>query len=319
MDSQAFTPVLGAVLPVVIIALAGVALRKANWLTEDADASLLKVTINLLSPCLILDSILGNKALQQAGNVLLPPLIGYLTVAAGIAVAMLFRRAAGSKSELEGKTFAFTVGVHNYGYVAIPLGLLLFERETLGVLFVHNIGTELAFWTIGIAMLGGPDAGEGWRKLFSPPVLAILVALGINFAGGKALLPEFVVTTAHLLGQCAIPLGVILVGAMIADEFHEFHSEGSWRMILAGSVLRLGVLPLAFLLLAKWLPCSIELKRVMVLQAAMPSAVFPIILAKHYGGDVATAVRVSLGTTIAAVVTIPLWLRAGAKILGFEL
>ena len=319
MDSQAFTSVLGAVLPVVSIALAGVALRKANWLTEDADSSLLKVTINLLSPCLILDSILGNKALQQAENVLLPPIIGFITVAIGISVAMLFRRAAGAKEQLEGRTFAFTVGVYNYGYIAFPLGLLLFDRETVGVLFVHNVGTELAFWVIGIAMLGGPNAGEGWRKIFSPPVVAIAVALGINFAGGKALLPEFVVTTAHLLGQCAIPLGVILVGAMIADEFHEFHSQGSWRMILVGSVLRLGVLPLAFLLLAKWLPCSVELKRVLMLQAAMPSAVFPIILAKHYGGDVAVAVRVSLGTTIAAVVTIPIWLRIGAKILGFEL
>jgi predicted permease len=319
MDSQAFTTVLGAVLPVVTIALAGVALRKANWLTEDADASLLKVTINLLSPCLILDSILGNKALQQPGNVLLAPLIGYATVAAGIAFAMLFRRAAGAKDPLEGRTFAFTVGVYNYGYIAIPLGMLLFDRETVGVLFVHNVGTEFAFWTIGLVMLGGANAGAGWHKLLSPPVLAIPVALGINFAGGKALLPEFVVTTAHLLAQCAIPLGVILVGAMIADEFHEFHAAGSLRMIAVASVLRLGVLPLAFLLLAKWLPCSVELKRVMMLQAAMPSAVFPIILAKHYGGDVAAAVRISLGSTLVAVVTIPLWLRIGARILGIEL
>ncbi len=319
MDSQAFITVLGAVLPVVSIALAGVALRKTNCLTEDADASLLKVTINLLSPCLILDSVLGNKALHEAGNVLLPPFIGFLTVTAGIAVAMLFRRAAGAKSELEGRTFAFTVGVYNYGYVAIPLGLMLFNKETIGVLFVHNVGVELAFWTIGLAMLGGANAGEGWRKIFSPPVIAIIAAVGINFVGGEALLPAFVLKTAHLLGQCAIPLGVILVGAMIADEFHEFHSEGSWRMILVGAVLRLGVLPLVFLLVAKWLPCSVELKRVMMLQAAMPSAVFPIILAKHYGGDVASAVRVSLGTSIAAIVTIPLWLRVGAKILGFEL
>ena len=36
---------------------------------------------------------------------------------------------------------------------------------------------------------------------------------------------------------------------------------------------------LLFLLLAKFLPASIELKRVMVIEAAMPAAVFPIILA----------------------------------------
>ena len=53
-------------------------------------------------------------------------------------------------------------------------------------------------------------------------------------------------------------------------------------------------------------------------QAAMSAAVFPIVMAKHYGGDPATALRVVLGTSLVGLVTIPLWLRVGMKFVGLE-
>jgi predicted permease len=75
-------------------------------------------------------------------------------------------------------------------------------------------------------------------------------------------------------------------------------------------------LPVLFLVLARYLPCSLELKRVITIQAAMPAAVFPIIIAKHYGGDPATALRVVLGTSLVGFITIPLWLKFGLKWVG---
>jgi predicted permease len=68
--------------------------------------------------------------------------------------------------------------------------------------------------------------------------------------------------------------------------------------------------------LAKFLPCSIELKRVILLQGAMPSAVLPIVLAKHYGGDPRTALQVVIGTSLAGLVTIPLWIDFGGRVIG---
>ncbi|MCE2828062.1 MAG: AEC family transporter, partial [Verrucomicrobium sp.] len=55
----------------------------------------------------------------------------------------------------------------------------------------------------------------------------------------------------------------------------------------------------------------VELKRVLVVQAAMPAGVFPIVLSRLYGGDPATAVRIVAGTTLLSLVTIPLWIRWG--------
>jgi predicted permease len=75
-------------------------------------------------------------------------------------------------------------------------------------------------------------------------------------------------------------------------------------------------MPLLFLLLARFLPCSVEFKRVLVLQAAMPSAVLPIVLTKHCGGDPRTALQVVLGTSFAGLLTIPLWIHFGGRAVG---
>ena len=71
------------------------------------------------------------------------------------------------------------------------------------------------------------------------------------------------------------------------------------------------MLPVAFLLLAKFVPFSPELKRVLVVQAAMPSGMMPLVLARHYGGQPLIAAQIIVGTTLLGVLVIPLWLYLG--------
>jgi predicted permease len=308
-----------AVLPVFVISLAGILLRKINWLTEEADQSLLRLTINVLAPALIVDSILANHALTQPGNLLVAPLVGFGTVALGIYAALGCARWAGLKSRQTASTFALCVGIYNYGYVPVPLVNSLFHDDgTLGVLFVHNLGVDVALWTLGLHLIDATGSSKGWRKLLSPPVLAIVVAVPLNLLHADRWIPQAVLVTAKMLGQCAVPMGIILIGATIADHSHEFPAASGWPVIGWASLLRLGLLPVGFLILAKYLPCPIELKRVIVIQAAMPAAVFPIVMAKHYGGDPPTALRVVIGTSVIGLLTIPLWIRFGMGWVGVQ-
>lgn len=312
-----FQTVLGAVLPVFGIIGAGLFLRKLNWLTEEADQSLLRVNINLLMPCLILDSTLGNPALAQWGNLLLGPLVGFSTVALGMALAGLARPLHGLREPRAARTFAVSVGIYNYGYVPIPLALLLFEKQTVGVLMVLMVGVETALWTLGVMGLTGHRPGKDWRRIVNAPLVAIALALMLNTLGWNAALPQALLTGIHWLGQCAIPMALILIGAVVADHVHEFHSRSGWRVMGTAVLLRMGLLPLAFLLIARYLPASVELKRVIVIEAAMPAAVFPIVMARHYGGDAATALRVVFSTSVVGLITIPLWIRFGLRFAGF--
>lgn len=309
------TTILNAVVPVFAVMGLGVFIRKLNWLTEEADKSLMRICVNVLLPCLILDKSLGNPALSQPSNLLLAPLIGYAVVALGMLIAFWAKPLHGLRDAAAQRTFAVTVGMHNYGYVPLPLALLLFDQKTAGVLFLHIIGVEMAMWTLGVMVLSG-GATRDWRKLLNAPLVAIVLAITLNTLGWNTRIPEVMTTGVHWLGGCAIPLALILIGAIMADHLGEFHSAKGWRVISTALLLRIGVLPLLFLILAKYLPMTTEHQRVLVLEAAMPTAVFPVVLAKLYQGDPATAMRAVLSTAVVSLITIPLWLKFGMKLLA---
>lgn len=314
---SSYLALFNSVLPVLGVIAAGYAIRRWNWLSEEADASLMRVVTHLLAPCLIVDTILGNPAMGRIGNVLAAPILGFVTTALGIVVGWWWRRGVGhAESAPVQRTFALSVGICNYGYIPLPLAQTLFTQSTVGVLFVQNIGVELAMWLVGLAVLSGRPWREGWRQLANPPVFAILGALALNFVIDRSVVPVAVLQLAHLLGQCAIPLGLILIGAIIADLLPELRERSAGRVVAFACLVRLGVLPAVILALARVLPVSTEVKEVLLLHAAMPAAVFPIVMARHYGGDAGTALRVVLGTSLASVVTMPIWLKVGLHFLG---
>ena len=305
------------VIPVFALMALGVVLRRVRWMTAEADESLLKLTVNILYPCLILDHVSANPALREAGNLVWAPLAGFSTVVAGLAVCYFAARLLGFTVGTGLRTFAFSAGIYNYSYITVPLMTALFGERSLGVLFVFNVGVELAIWIVGVLVLSGESPREGWRKIISPPVVALVVAVVLNFTGLGAHLPVVVLTAVRALSACAIPLGLVLSGATMAEYLFDRPRElFEVRTALAAVGLRLGLLTLLFLLLARYGPFSPELRHVLVVQAPMPAAFLPLVLVKFYGGHQLTAVRIVLATVAASVLLIPWWLQTGLAWIG---
>lgn len=307
---------LAAVAPVFLVIGSGWAFRRAGGLTAEADASLLRLVVNLLFPCLILDSILGNPALSDPGNLLLAPAVGFGSVALGYGLSYAFAPAFGAREPRARRTFAFTTGLNNYGYLALPLVQSLFDAPTTGVLFIHNMGVEACLWTLGVMLIRGAAPQQAWRQVFNAPVITILLGVGLHFAGGRAWLPDFFLTAVKVLGAAGLPMALVLTGATFADEARAVRMGGGVMDSIGACLLRLAVLPLCTLALARWLPCPDELRRVMLVQAAMPCGMIPVILSKHYGGDPALALRIVFITTALALLTIPLWIQVGLRWIG---
>jgi predicted permease len=310
--------ILTATATVVTVILCGYACQRRGILSEQVEKSLFVLVIRLLLPCLIFSKVASNPALRDAANLILPPLVGFASCVIAMGIAYLVAgadRICGLRNRDCRGSFAVMTGIQNYGFVPIPLIAALYPADvadaTLGVLFLHNVGIELAIWTIAVSILGG---GFAMRRMLNPPSIAIVLALGCNLSGLHAALPSFLYAACEMLAGAAIPLALLLVGATIAHEIAnsaELRHPRMLRTVTAGAVLRLGLFPLMLLAVAS-LVVSPELRRVLLVQAAMPAAMFPIILAKHYGGDVPTALTVGLGTSLLALVTMPIWLQVGA-------
>jgi predicted permease len=304
------------ILPVFAMIAIGVVLRRVHWVEGAAETSIIKMVIYVFMPCLIFESVAGNPTMRENGNLLLPPLVGFGTSAITIAIAYATAKALGLHQGTGLRTFALSAGLANYGYLPLPIMSAMFGPESRGILLVHNLGVETALWTVGILVLNGAPLRESWRRLLSPVVLTLIVSVAVNLTGLGSSLPQMLLDLVHSLAVCAIPLGLLMTGINLANHVGEPGALFDARTSLGATALRLGLFPVLFLALARWLPCSIELKRVILVQGAMPSAVFPIIIAQHYGGRPLTAVQIVLGTTAAGVVLTPLWLRVGLAWVG---
>jgi malate permease and related proteins len=304
------------ILPVFALIGAGVALRRFHLVEGAAETSMLRLVVYVCMPCLLFDTIIGNPALRDPGNLLLPPLAGFVTTAGGFGVAYLIARWMGLEKGTGLRTFALSAGICNYSYLPLPIVGGLWGARAQGVVFVHNMGVELALWSVGLLVLSGAPSGGGWRRLVTPMLVVLVLSVAVNQAGLGRHVPGFIATVAHSLGVCAIPLGLLMTGTNLAEYLDEPARLLHRNVAIGACVVRLGILPVLMLCLARLLPCTDDLKRVLVVEAAMPAAVFPIIMARYFGGQPLTAVQVVLSTTAAGIVACPLWIRAGLAWVG---
>ncbi len=305
---MAFTQILAAVVPVFLVVGVGYLVRWLRVITEDAEKSILRLVVNVLYPCFILSKVPGNESLQDGTLVAVAIAVGFgLTL-----IAMLIAFLTGMASRIKAKdglnTFCLAAAVQNYGFIPIPLIIALFpdsSDQTLGVLFVHNLGLEIALWTIGIVVLNGKFAGS-MRRLVNGPTIAIGVGLFLNFSGLFAWIPDILREATTQLGSCSIPVGLLLVGSALAGVIEHEKWQLNWKIVGSSLLVRFAIMPVVFLLVASLISFSPELRKVLVMESAMPAAIFPIVLAKYYGGRPGVAVQVVLATSLLSLVATPL-------------
>ena len=314
MSNLDFLSILSVAVPVYLTMAAGAMARRVGLLKPEADASLMKLSVMLLTPALIIERVVGNESVMKIGPVAVAAGLGFTLVALSIGFTYFVAPLIGLKRGEGRRTFGVACGLQNYGFVAIPIVTALFpDKGTLGVLFTFTLGVEIACWTAGVGMLTGFDRAP-WRLALNAPVITILGSLVLNFTGLHVYVPQMAHNTFVMLGACAVPLAVLLIGASIADLIGQEAMQ--WKVAVLSPVLRLGVLPLAFVAAAYYLPVTTELKRILIVQAAMPSAVFNIMIARMYGGHAPTAVQVVIATTVVSCVTTPIVIAWGLKLVN---
>lgn len=311
-----FATVLEAVLPIYFLALTGVLLRKGKFLTSELDQGLMRLVIHFLYPCLILDKVLGNELLRSPAVVGWGVGVGFGLIILGFLTAWIVGRLLGMKSGTGSRSFTLAGGLQNYGYTAIPVLMALFVTKesgdkVLGILFVHSLGVEIAIWIVGIMILTGQFLKTP-KVLLNGPLIAILIGLvGVYTGFGRffdsesgPLLGGIIRTCMSWLGACAFPIALILIGASIGDLFGKERLD--WRVALGSVLVRNVIMAFVILAAARYLPLIPELKQVLVVQAGMPAAVTPILLARIYGGKPQVVMQVVMATSLLSLLLMPL-------------
>ncbi len=302
-------------LPVYVLIVAGALLRWTGLVRKEHDEGVMRVVYSVMLPCFMLDKILGSAVLRSGSVVLSSIGLGFGLLVAGMGIGLLVGRLIGLERGTGMRTFALAAGCQNFGFTAAPVVEILWSTGALAILFVHNIGVELAMWSVGVMIMSG-ERGFRWRKWVNGPVLAVLgglllVALGWdNHCVGPAR------QAMSMIGVGAFPLAILITGCTIMDLVGA--EKPTWKIIVGSSLVRLLLVPGVFLMAAKFLPIATELRQVIVVQAAMPAAMTPIMLARLYGGRPAIAVQIVVFTTVVSLLSLPWIITLGCQWIGLE-
>lgn len=309
MVSALLGEILRALLSVFAIVGLGAAVRRAGWLDDAAETGLVGLLVRVLMPALVLSALLAHP--PGGHDLWVSPLTGALVTLLGFGLAALVAhlpaRWTGLDGSVERRTFTLGAGLGNYAYLAIPVATALFGAAVLPTLLLFNVGVDLMLWTVGLQILPVHDGRQGvLRRVLNPPFLALVVGLVLGVGGLGPQVPGPLLDAITRLGQAAVPLGLIAVGAALGGDL------GRTRLapIAAASVVRFALLPVAALALVQLIPLDPALRQVVLVQSAMPSAVAPAMLARLYGGAPALASRLTLGTSLVGLVVVPLVLAA---------
>lgn len=318
---DSFLSVATAVTGVFLVMSMGGLARHWKWFTSEVDKSLAGFTSNVLMPSLFFSRIMSDNRLSMHLDAWLPVLYGFF----GTAVSLIFARFLvglagpffGLKSDSQKRTFSLCNGINNYGYLPLPLADVFFPACVVP-LMIHNVGVDLALWSVGLYIISGSGIKNSWKHIvFSPPLMSVGLAVVLRQTGWDAWVPGPLMYMCQQLGRCSVPMALVLGGAIIYDYASRFQIATAWRPLVFALLLRLMLLPLFLLALAKWTTDNDELKQVLLLQASMPAGTFPIVMTRLYNQDVETAWIVVVGTSVVGLLSIPIWMAIAKQFLGF--
>jgi len=309
-----------AVLPVYLLILAGAALRRLNLLRQEQEQPIFQLVFSVLYPCFIIDRMLGSSGMRSLTTVGWGIGIGFGLAVISYGLTWLAGGILGLERGQGRRTFTLSAGVQNFGYTAIPVVDQIW-KGAMPMLFVHNFGVESSIWSVGSMLMTGERKIQ-WRRLVNGPLMSIIFGLILIATGWDRFLaqsvehPNPVRAAITQLGSGAFPVAILLTGAVMGDLVGK--ERPSWKVMLGGCVMRLAILPCLLLAAGKFLPMPLVLKQVLVVQAAMPAAMTPIMLARLYGGVPGIAVQIVLITTALSLFTLPLVILLGSAWLGLS-
>ena len=307
-----------AVLPPFLLLFIGSFARKMDWLGRETDRTLSRFIVCVLYPCFIVYHVLGSDTPVGSSEAWIGALFGFFAIVLGFVISRLVSVFCNIEPSAR-PAFCFCSGIFNYGFFAIPVASLFFGSELVVKIILFNLGVEVAIWTVGILLL--TSSKLELRKIVNPPALSVLVALCLQNFGGKELLPHFVWEVLSMIGNCSIPMALMIIGASFYDLLQGYRPSPKCK-VEVGALLTRGILvPSLFLSYAMygWIPSDISwMREVLVVQAAMPAGVFALVVVKNYGEDTVTGLRAIMVTMLFSIITIPTWLWVGLKLIAPE-
>ena len=280
-------------LPVFLVALAGYIL--AAFVALDG-RTLGRFLFFLATPSLVFRSLyqmqIDLTALQHIAVVT----IGVLVI--GVALSMLASLGQ-DRRRRAGLILAGAIG--NNGNMGIPICFFAFGEAGVALATVYYAISSFLSNTVGvvIASAGSTTILRAIVHSLQSPVLYAAV-LGLLFNQAHVTVPKSVFSAIELLAGAAVPGMLVLLGSQLRGT----HFGGDQRIVWRSVLVRLVASPLVALALCNWMGVVGLERQVLIVQAAMPTAVMTTVLATEFDAAPRLVAAAVLATSLLSMVTL---------------
>lgn len=279
---------LNIVLPVFAVAATGFTFGR--WQKRRPDMGFINhANVMVFCPALVFSALLGNPVNLTSSWPLVAAGV-LIIVVPGLLLALL------RWPRISRPAFLVPGMFRNTGNIGIPLMMLAYGKDLLGDIVILFVLSNLLQFSLGLILLSRGQSR--WLWLRNPNIWA--ACLGILLAPYSAWIPSFVITTADLAGQIAIPLMLFSLGVRLSQDRIE---QLGLALRINGLYLCAGLLTLPFVL---WLlPLTPAWSRLVALSVLLPPAVLNYLLCEQYDVEPRTVASVVLLGNVMSIVTIP--------------
>ena len=289
---------LEVVLPVALVAIAGgLAGRWRRVPVEPVSA----LVFYLFSPALVFESMATTQLSAEESLSIVAIMLGTFGVI--YAASMGWSLLRGHDSPMRA-AFAIGTTTPNAGNMGLPVAQLAFGDAGLEVAVMNFVASATLTNTAGIAVasMAGGDRRDALTAPFRYPALYAAV-LGILVNVVSLDMPIAVEAPVHSLAVAAVPTMLVVLGLQLQ------HAGGRERHVvdtLGVTVAKLVLAPGVTWLVAAALGVDGLTRGVLVILAAMPTAVVATILATEFNAMPAFVTRIVVVTTLASMLTLTL-------------
>ncbi|MCG8316705.1 MAG: AEC family transporter [Pseudomonadales bacterium] len=204
---------------------------------------------------------------------------------------------------LDIRSYLGTLAFPNIGNMGLPVCLFAFGEQGLALALALFMVFSVVHFSVGILLLAG---GSVFKVLFTNPIVYSVIAAVIMIYTDLSL-PPWLATSLDLVGSFTIPMMLITLGVSLAGL-----RVTSYRDSLILALLRLGLGLLAGWGVVHWFGLTGTIKGVVMVQAAMPTAVFNYMLATQYQRHPQQVAGMVVISTLLGFITLP-WLLLWSK------
>ena len=304
-------PVLQATLPVFAIIVLGFGLRKGGFIAADKWSAVEDLCFYVLFPAILAKTMIEADLSNIEAGAFTLTLVVSVAIIGGTVLMLwpLLRRVLGTKPPQFSTIYQTTTRWH--GFIALAIVLNLYGPDgaaliaiifavLVPILQVSNIMVLAAFSDKKADM-----RGVVLTIVKNPLIWGIGLGMALN---GVAVWPP-VMGALDLLGRSALGMSLLALGAGLSLKA-ALHPS---KEMLIGIIGKLLFTPLVMMSVAYAFGITGLERDVLLIAAAVPTAMNGYVLARKMGGDAELYATISTVQTVVSFVTIPLllWLMSG--------